>query len=152
MGQVDDLPWDAVAIFPEDTVPPARATDYLRATIHYIGLQGRVVNVAEPGGAIDTAEHDADGNVIRALTAANRQWALAFGSGAASEAQALSTRGARLPTAGAAVTSARRRPAPVQPAGSGRQAADAVRMTVTPGGRLASCLFGAGGALVTSMG
>lgn len=90
-GQIDDLPWDAVAIFPADTVPSARSPDYSSATIHYVGLQGREVNVAAPGGAITTTEHDANGNVIRELTAANRAAALRATDSAAT-AQLLSTR------------------------------------------------------------
>lgn len=91
-GQVDDLPWDAVAIFPQDTLPVGTPpTNYNKATIHYIGLQGRAVNIARPGGAISTFEHDGNGNVIRTLGARNREQALAAGASSASVAQDLST-------------------------------------------------------------
>ena len=90
-GQVDDLPWDAVGIFPEDTIPSGSPPDYSKATIYYIGLQGRTVNVAKPGGAITTFAHDGNGNVIRALTARNRATALAAGASSASVARDLST-------------------------------------------------------------
>jgi RHS repeat-associated protein len=90
-GQTDDLPWDAVAIFSEDDVPAATNPDYSDAVIHYVGMHGRVVNVARPGGAIKTFEYDANGNVIRELSAQNRQDALAQGAGSATAAQDLST-------------------------------------------------------------
>ncbi|MBB4662204.1 RHS repeat protein [Conexibacter arvalis] len=90
-GQVDDLPWDAVAIFPADDVPTGSTPDYGRATIHYLDLDGREVNVAEPGGHISTVEHDANGNVIRLLTAENRVRALAAGAASANVANDLST-------------------------------------------------------------
>lgn len=92
-GQVDDLPWDATAIFAGDDVPSARDPDYSGATIFYLGLHGRAVNVATPGGHLTTAEFDANGNVIRTLSATNRARALASGTAvSASVAQRLSTR------------------------------------------------------------
>lgn len=90
-GQTDDLPWDAVAIFPGDDVPTAGQPDYAKAAIHYVGMHGKTVNVARPGGAIATMEHDANGNVIRELTAENRARALAAGSNSASAAHDNST-------------------------------------------------------------
>ncbi len=91
-GQTDDLPWDAVAIFPAGSDPEKPGgPDYTKATIHYLGLQGNEVNVAEPGGAITTSEHDARGNVILALSPANRERALAAGASSASVAHDLST-------------------------------------------------------------
>jgi len=79
-GEVDDVPWDAVAIWPEDTVPDLNNPDYGKATIHYLDAQGLEVNTAEPGGAITTDWHDANGNVIRELDAQGRADALAAGS------------------------------------------------------------------------
>lgn len=86
-GQVDDLPWDAVAIWPQDTIPDARSPDYTKATVYYVGLQGLTVNVAMPGGAISTSEHDARGNVIRELGAQGRSAALTAGANSATVAQ-----------------------------------------------------------------
>lgn len=91
-GQVDDLPWDAVAIFPEGEEVSEPDPDYEPATVYYVGLQGRLVNVAEPGGHIATVEHDANGNVIRELTAGNRARALDAGGTSATVSQSLSTR------------------------------------------------------------
>jgi RHS repeat-associated protein len=90
-GEVDDLPWDAVAIWPEDTVPDLRAPNYARATIHYLDLQGLEVNVAEPGGAVSTTWHDANGNAIRELSAQGRAVALAAGANSVSVAADRST-------------------------------------------------------------
>ena len=90
-GQVDDLPWDAVAIWPEDTVPDLRSPDYSKATIHYLDLQGLEVNVAAPGGAISTSWHDANGNTIRDLSAQGRSVALAAGANSANVAADRST-------------------------------------------------------------
>lgn len=90
-GQDDDLPWDAVAIWPEDTVPDLRSPDYSKATIHYLDLAGLEVDVAAPGGAISTSWHDANGNVIRELSPQGRTVALAAGAGSVSVAADRST-------------------------------------------------------------
>jgi RHS repeat-associated protein len=90
-GQVDDLPWDAVAIWPGDTVPDLRNPDYSKATIHYLDLQGLEVNVAQPGAAISTSWHDSNGNVIRQLSPQGRAVALAAGANSASVAADRST-------------------------------------------------------------
>ncbi len=90
-GQDDDLPWDAVAIWPQDTVPDLRAPDYRMATIHYLDLQGLEVNVAKPDGAISTSWHDSNGNVIRDLTAQGRAVALAAGANSVNVAADRST-------------------------------------------------------------
>lgn len=90
-GQVDGLPWQAVAIFPADSVPSGPAPDYSAATVHYLDTDGRTVNVAAPGGHISTVEYDANGNVIRQLSAANRARALAAGASSTSVAHDLST-------------------------------------------------------------
>lgn len=97
--QVDDLPRDAVAIFPPDAVP-GTTPDYSKATIHYLNLYGQEVNRAALGGAISTTEHDANGQVIRELTAANRAAALAVGGSSAAEAERRSTRYVLHPTLG----------------------------------------------------
>ncbi|MFB7938309.1 DNRLRE domain-containing protein [Streptomyces sp. NPDC056049] len=80
-GQTD-APTDATAIFPADAVPAGHtgaalgAEDYRRAQVKYLGVSGREVNEAGPGGHIVTTEHDAFGNNVRELTAANRSVAL----------------------------------------------------------------------------
>jgi len=79
----DDVPTDATAVFPADSVPASHtgsdlaASGYTRATIIYTGASGREVNTATPGGHITTTEYDQFGNTIRELTASNRELALA---------------------------------------------------------------------------
>ncbi|MFJ2567549.1 RHS repeat-associated core domain-containing protein [Streptomyces sp. NPDC087568] len=80
-GQLD-APTDATAVFPADAVPSSHsggsltATAYKRADVHYLGVSGREVNSATPGGHISTTEYDRFGNTVRELTAANRGVAL----------------------------------------------------------------------------
>ncbi|MFD3354742.1 DNRLRE domain-containing protein [Streptomyces fradiae] len=80
-GQTD-LPTDATAVFPADSVPASHsgadlsATGYRRATVTYLNASGRTVNTAEPGGHIRTTEYDRFGNTVRELTASNRALAL----------------------------------------------------------------------------
>uniref|UniRef100_UPI0037BA2BB1 DNRLRE domain-containing protein n=1 Tax=Streptomyces avidinii TaxID=1895 RepID=UPI0037BA2BB1 len=80
-GQLD-APTDATAVFPADSVPSANAgngltaASYTRANITYMGVSGRSVNTATPGGHISTSEYDRFGNTIRELTAGNRAVAL----------------------------------------------------------------------------
>ncbi|MEX3107202.1 MULTISPECIES: DNRLRE domain-containing protein [unclassified Streptomyces] len=80
-GQLDG-PTDATAVFPPDSVPSSNsgsalvASDYTRANIHYLGVSGREVNSATPGGYLTTTEYDRFGNTVRELTAANRAVAL----------------------------------------------------------------------------
>ncbi|MBT2439615.1 DNRLRE domain-containing protein [Streptomyces sp. ISL-36] len=89
-GQLD-LPTDATAIFPPDSVPAAHtgaaltSADYRRAGVHYLETSGQEVNTVAPGGHIATREDDQFGNTIRQLTAANR--ALALGLTAEDRAQ-----------------------------------------------------------------
>ncbi|HEX7299232.1 MAG TPA: RHS repeat-associated core domain-containing protein [Solirubrobacteraceae bacterium] len=86
-SQDDDLPTDAAAIFRPDDVPSADPpTSYAKASVHYLDGFGREVNAADPGGEIDTSEHDAAGNVVRELTAANRARALQSGTTTAEHA------------------------------------------------------------------
>jgi RHS repeat-associated protein len=73
-----DAPVDATAIFGPDQVPGSGTpTSYSRATVHYLNGSGRDVNTVLPGGNISTSEYDEHHNVVRTLTAANRQRALA---------------------------------------------------------------------------
>ncbi|MFM9615823.1 DNRLRE domain-containing protein [Streptomyces niveiscabiei] len=80
-GQLD-APTDATAVFPADSVPPSNsgsalaASAYARADVYYLGVSGREVNTATPGGHITTTEYDRFGNTVRELTAANRAVAL----------------------------------------------------------------------------
>jgi YD repeat-containing protein len=81
-GQAD-IPTDATAVFPPDAVPAANdgaaltAGSYARASISYVDASGRQVNTAVPGGHIGVAEFDNLGNLVRELTASNRELALA---------------------------------------------------------------------------
>ncbi|MER5466894.1 DNRLRE domain-containing protein, partial [Streptomyces sp. NPDC002668] len=80
-GQTD-APTDAAAVFPADAVPADNsgdaltASDYTRADITYMGVSGRSVNAATPGGNITTTESDRFGNTVREVSAANRAIAL----------------------------------------------------------------------------
>ncbi|MDN0194122.1 DNRLRE domain-containing protein [Streptomyces sp. S.PNR 29] len=101
-GQTD-APADATAVFPADSIPALHtgtslgSADYKRATIHYLGTSGRTVDKASPGGHIATTEYDRFGNVVRELTAANRQ--AAIGTSAADAATRNDLGIAQLPTA-----------------------------------------------------
>ncbi|MFE7979364.1 DNRLRE domain-containing protein [Streptomyces shenzhenensis] len=80
-GQLD-APTDATAVLPADAVPASHsgasltAADYKRAEVHYLGVSGREVDTASPGGHITTTEYDRFGNAVRELTAGNRGIAL----------------------------------------------------------------------------
>ncbi|MBB1252376.1 DNRLRE domain-containing protein [Streptomyces sp. OF3] len=80
-GQLD-IGTDATAVFPADSVPAGHtgssltATAYRRANVHYLGVSGREVNAAIPGGHVSTTEYDRFGNTVRELSAANRAVAL----------------------------------------------------------------------------
>ncbi|WP_326752880.1 DNRLRE domain-containing protein [Streptomyces hirsutus] len=89
MGSADVKAWgqlgaptDATAVFPADAVPASHSgnslgtADYKRAEVHYLGVSGREVNTASPGGHISTIEYDRFGNTVRELSASNRAVAL----------------------------------------------------------------------------
>ncbi|MFJ5841436.1 polymorphic toxin-type HINT domain-containing protein [Streptomyces shenzhenensis] len=89
MGAADVKAWgqtdaatDATAVFPADAVPSSNSGGdlssgaYARADVRYLGVSGREVNTASPGGHITTTEYDRFGNSVRELTAANRSTAL----------------------------------------------------------------------------
>ncbi len=82
-GQSRDVPVVATAI-----VPQAMAGDpvgaYGTAEVHYLDAGGNETNVASPGGHITTTEYDSYGNVVRSLSAANRERVLAAGTAGAS--------------------------------------------------------------------
>ncbi|WP_327317284.1 DNRLRE domain-containing protein [Streptomyces sp. NBC_01235] len=94
-GQTD-VPTDATAVFPADSVPASHtggnlsAADYKRATITYTDASGRAVDTATPGGHIATTEYDRFGNTVRQLTAGNRELALATSGAGQAEQVALS--------------------------------------------------------------
>jgi len=85
-GQTD-RPTDATAILPPDQT----TSGYERATVYYLNQDAAIVNTANPGGRVGTAEYDSKGNVIRELSAGNRAKALAVGGGSATLAGLLST-------------------------------------------------------------
>ena len=82
-GQTD-IPASATAIFPPDQVPADPPTSWTRATVHYLDAKSRAVNIAAPGGQIQTSEYDSHGNRVRQLSASNRARVLA-GSASASQ-------------------------------------------------------------------
>ncbi|MFE0627227.1 RHS repeat-associated core domain-containing protein [Streptomyces sp. NPDC058864] len=97
MGAADVAAWgqtgaptDATAIFPADAVPSSStganltAGSYNRADVFYLGVSGRTVNSAAPGGHVSTIEYDRFGNTVRELDAGNR--AIALGLTAADRA------------------------------------------------------------------
>ncbi|WP_367323500.1 DNRLRE domain-containing protein [Streptomyces sp. HUAS ZL42] len=94
-GQTD-VPTDATAVFPADSVPVSNtggdlaASDYERATIIYTDASGREVNTATPGGHISTTEYDRFGDTVRQLAPANRELALATSGDGQAEQVALS--------------------------------------------------------------
>ncbi|MGV9244594.1 DNRLRE domain-containing protein [Streptomyces sp. NPDC003710] len=89
-GQTD-VPTDAAAVFPADSVPASHdgsaltAASYTRASVSYADASGREVNSATPGGHLTTTEYDHFGNTVRELTAGNRELALATGGAGQSE-------------------------------------------------------------------
>ena len=84
-----DAPVEATAIFPADESVGWPASDYRRATIDYLDINDRVVNVASPGGGIVTSEYNSHNDVVRNLSADNRATALKEGAKSAEVAQTL---------------------------------------------------------------
>jgi len=93
-GQSDD-PVSAVAVWQPSHVPSSTptATDWQYATVDYYDIDGREVNTASYNGTwnVTTTEYDADGGIVRSLTADNRATALAAGSASASVSSQLDT-------------------------------------------------------------
>lgn len=87
-----DAPVDATAVFAPDDVPADPPASYAKATVHYMNRSGREVNTVAPGGHTTTAEYDRYGNVVRELSASNRQRALNNGGLSAETAQMLDVR------------------------------------------------------------
>jgi RHS repeat-associated protein len=92
-----DLPMDAVAIFPPDEVPGSPPSAYTRATVYYMDAEGQLVNTATPAGAgtaaesISTVEHNEFGNAVRELAAQNRLRSLAAGAQSVTRSHELET-------------------------------------------------------------
>jgi RHS repeat-associated protein len=87
MGKSDVLAWgqtdyaiDATAVFPPDQVPADPPASYSRAVVHYLGKRGLEVNTVAPGGHTTTTEYDVHDNVVRELSATNRQRVLTAGA------------------------------------------------------------------------
>lgn len=76
------VPVDATAVFPPTQVPggsPATGslpTDWKRANVTYFDGNARETNTWEPGQHLSTTWYDSYGNVVRELSAGNRQRAL----------------------------------------------------------------------------
>ncbi|MEU0949469.1 DNRLRE domain-containing protein [Streptomyces canus] len=91
-----DVPTDATAVFPADSVPSSNtgsdlaSSAYARATVTYTDASGREVNTATPGGHITTNEYDRFGNTVSELGAGNRELALATSGDGQAEQVALS--------------------------------------------------------------
>ena len=106
-GQTD-MPVDATAVFPPTQVPDGDQatgvlpTSYERATVQYLDVSGRTVDVLTPGGNIAVTEFDTHGNAIRLLSASNRARALdASSTDTAATEAALASRYSTLRTYGA---------------------------------------------------
>jgi RHS repeat-associated protein len=81
-GQTGDLPVTATAVFGADHVPSGApsSTDWPYAAITYLDVNGRAVDTASYGAGawqVETTTYDKFGNVVQALSAANRAQALA---------------------------------------------------------------------------
>ena len=89
----EEAPIEATAVFPPDEPQGFPASDYRRASITYFDAKGRAVDVALPGGGIQTSEYNAQNEVTRTLSADDRAQALA--EGCASEAHCKSAEAAQ---------------------------------------------------------
>ncbi len=95
-----DLPIYGAGVFAADHVPasPPTATDWPYASLTYLDTDGRAVNAASYGNnawQISTTEHDANGNVVRSLSAENRDQALSPTADTDPSVAALTTSAAR---------------------------------------------------------
>ncbi|MFC7983382.1 hypothetical protein [Streptomyces sp. NPDC057336] len=76
------IPADATAVFPADAVPASHSgsgleqSAYRLATVQYLNVSGERLNLAEPGGRIGNTDHERFGNMVRELSAGNRETAL----------------------------------------------------------------------------
>jgi YD repeat-containing protein len=90
-GQKDD-PIEATAMFPSDEPMGWPAKDYKRASIAYYDEFGRTVNEASPSGGISTSEYNEDNELVRSLSADNREVALKEGSKSKEASERLDTK------------------------------------------------------------
>jgi RHS repeat-associated protein len=86
-----DTPAEATAVFPPDEPQGTPVSDYRRATIYYLDGADRTVNVASPAGGISTVEYNSYNDVVRSLSASNREVALKEGAKSAEVSQLLDT-------------------------------------------------------------
>ena len=76
------VPVDATALFPPTQIPSgdqaagALPSDWRQATVHYLDANARETNVVNPGGHLTTTWYDQYGNIVRELTANDREVAL----------------------------------------------------------------------------
>lgn len=87
-----DVPVSAVAEFPADH-QPGSTPDYTWATLHYYDAAGHETNTATYGNGwhLTTTEYDGNGHVVRELSAADREAALASGPSSAAPTYAART-------------------------------------------------------------
>lgn len=83
-GQVNDVPVEATAVFPADKPRGGPTQNYTGATVYYLDAKGNLVNVNKntgpiPLGGVSTTEYNATNDVVRTLSADNRQAALKEG-------------------------------------------------------------------------
>lgn len=97
-GQTD-VPTDATAVFPADSVPASNtgsaltSASYTRASVSYADASGREVDSSTPGGHLSVTEYDHLGNTVRELTASNRELALSTSGAGLTELTLLSLNG-----------------------------------------------------------
>jgi DNA-binding beta-propeller fold protein YncE len=82
----------ATAVFPPDEPMGWPAKDYKRATITYLDELGRTVNRAVPSAGIATSEYNETNEVIRSLSADNREAALKEGAKSKEASELLDTK------------------------------------------------------------
>ncbi|HEX5309360.1 MAG TPA: RHS repeat-associated core domain-containing protein [Solirubrobacteraceae bacterium] len=93
-----DVPVEGTAIFPAwkakrwpEPYELWPASSYKGATVDYFDASDRLVDVAEPTGGIATSEYNSYGDVVRSLSADDRETALKEGSKSAEVSQTLDT-------------------------------------------------------------
>jgi RHS repeat-associated protein len=94
-------PWMATAVFSPDQPPNGTpATNYTSSSMSYLDPIGRVVNSATPGGRINVTQYDSRGNIVRTLSAENRQRAVNDTGNTLSDAQKWDTQNTYDPVPG----------------------------------------------------
>jgi YD repeat-containing protein len=89
-GQKDN-PVYATAIFPPDQPQTWPAGSYSRADVYYMDAQARTINTESPGGGVSTTEYNEYNDVVRTLSAVNREAALKEATKSAEVAKLLDT-------------------------------------------------------------